>query len=116
MTRCISVTYYAAASPTVTRENCERSRCLLTWASPFAYNETDASLRSCNHRQRTGRILGGGTRRAVGLQTAIVEKDPRLGGTCLHVGCIPTKALLHTAEVWSILRTVWTGITATTRA
>src|SRR5690348_2974651 len=36
-----------------------------------------------------------------GLKTAIVEKDPKLGGTCLHVGCIPTKALLHTAELWS---------------
>jgi len=35
-----------------------------------------------------------------GLKTAIIEKDPRLGGTCLLVGCIPTKALLHTAEVW----------------
>jgi dihydrolipoamide dehydrogenase len=35
-----------------------------------------------------------------GLRTAIVEKDPRLGGTCLLVGCVPTKALLHTAEVW----------------
>ena len=36
-----------------------------------------------------------------GLKTAIVEKDPKLGGTCLHVGCIPTKALLHTADVWT---------------
>ncbi|MBI4902745.1 MAG: dihydrolipoyl dehydrogenase [Acidobacteria bacterium] len=35
-----------------------------------------------------------------GLKTALIEKDPKLGGTCLHVGCIPTKALLHTAEVW----------------
>src|SRR6266496_1564735 len=35
-----------------------------------------------------------------GLKTAIVEKDAKLGGTCLHVGCIPTKALLHTADVW----------------
>jgi dihydrolipoamide dehydrogenase len=35
-----------------------------------------------------------------GLKTAIVEKDPKLGGCCLHVGCIPTKALLHSAEVW----------------
>lgn len=35
-----------------------------------------------------------------GLKTAIVEKDPKLGGTCLHVGCIPTKAFLHTADVW----------------
>jgi dihydrolipoamide dehydrogenase len=35
-----------------------------------------------------------------GLKTALVEKAPKLGGTCLHVGCIPTKALLHTADVW----------------
>jgi dihydrolipoamide dehydrogenase len=35
-----------------------------------------------------------------GLKTAIIEKDPKLGGTCLHVGCVPTKALLHSAGVW----------------
>ncbi|MGE5646075.1 MAG: dihydrolipoyl dehydrogenase [Acidobacteriota bacterium] len=35
-----------------------------------------------------------------GLRTAIVEKNPRLGGTCLLVGCIPTKSLLHTADLW----------------
>lgn len=35
----------------------------------------------------------------LGLKTAVVEKDPQLGGTCLHRGCIPTKALLHTASV-----------------
>src|SRR5450631_3672678 len=35
-----------------------------------------------------------------GLKTAIIEKDAKLGGTCLLVGCIPTKALLHTAELW----------------
>ncbi|MEZ5352758.1 MAG: dihydrolipoyl dehydrogenase [Bryobacteraceae bacterium] len=35
-----------------------------------------------------------------GLKAAIIEKDAKLGGTCLHVGCIPTKALLQTAEVW----------------
>ena len=36
-----------------------------------------------------------------GLETAIVEKEPteRLGGTCLLRGCIPTKAMLHTADV-----------------
>lgn len=36
-----------------------------------------------------------------GLKTALIEKDGKLGGTCLHVGCIPTKSLLHSAEVWS---------------
>ncbi|MEC8404531.1 MAG: dihydrolipoyl dehydrogenase [Verrucomicrobiota bacterium] len=36
----------------------------------------------------------------LGLQTAIVEKDPNLGGTCLNVGCIPSKALLHSTEMY----------------
>jgi dihydrolipoamide dehydrogenase len=35
----------------------------------------------------------------LGLSVTVVEKDEKLGGTCLHRGCIPTKALLHTAEV-----------------
>ena len=34
----------------------------------------------------------------LGLSVALVEKG-KLGGTCLHVGCIPTKALLHAAEI-----------------
>ena len=34
----------------------------------------------------------------LGLSAAVVEMASDLGGTCLHVGCIPTKALLHTAE------------------
>jgi len=34
----------------------------------------------------------------LGLRTAVVEKDPKFGGTCLHRGCIPTKALLHAAS------------------
>ncbi len=52
-------------------------------------------------------ILGGGTGGYVaairasqlGLSTAIVEKE-KLGGTCLHKGCIPSKALLRSAEVY----------------
>lgn len=35
-----------------------------------------------------------------GLKTLVVEKDPFLGGTCLHIGCIPTKVLLHHAELY----------------
>src|SRR5471032_81260 len=34
----------------------------------------------------------------LGLKTAIVEKDKTLGGTCLNVGCIPSKALLSSTE------------------
>lgn len=36
----------------------------------------------------------------LGLKTAVVEKDPFLGGTCLHVGCIPTKVFLHHADIY----------------
>jgi dihydrolipoamide dehydrogenase len=36
----------------------------------------------------------------LGLKTIVIEKDPFLGGTCLHVGCIPTKVLLHHADVY----------------
>ncbi|MGH3304792.1 MAG: FAD-dependent oxidoreductase, partial [Streptosporangiaceae bacterium] len=51
-------------------------------------------------------ILGGGSggyacalRAAeLGKRVALVERD-KVGGTCLHRGCIPTKALLHAAEV-----------------
>ena len=39
-----------------------------------------------------------------GLKTALIEKDALLGGTCLHVGCIPTKALLFNAEIWDHLK------------
>ena len=34
----------------------------------------------------------------LGLKVALVEKDNSLGGTCLNVGCIPSKALLHSSE------------------
>ncbi len=35
----------------------------------------------------------------LGLKTACIEKDKTLGGTCLNVGCIPSKALLHSSEL-----------------
>ncbi|MGH9786530.1 MAG: dihydrolipoyl dehydrogenase, partial [Terriglobia bacterium] len=39
-----------------------------------------------------------------GLKTAVIEKDDRLGGTCLNVGCIPTKALLFAADLHDYFR------------
>lgn len=39
----------------------------------------------------------------LGLSVALIEKN-KVGGTCLHVGCIPTKALLHAAEVADTVR------------
>ncbi len=38
----------------------------------------------------------------LGLKTAIVEKDKTLGGTCLNVGCIPSKALLESSELYEM--------------
>ncbi|MDH3316635.1 MAG: dihydrolipoyl dehydrogenase [Gammaproteobacteria bacterium] len=40
----------------------------------------------------------------LGLKTVLVERYPTLGGVCLNVGCIPSKALLHTAEVVNAVR------------
>ncbi|TDM13173.1 dihydrolipoyl dehydrogenase [Macrococcus lamae] len=56
-------------------------------------------------------VLGGGTAGYVsairasqlGMKVAIVEKE-KLGGTCLHKGCIPTKSLLKSAEVFSYMK------------
>lgn len=39
-----------------------------------------------------------------GLKVGCIEKDPKLGGTCLHVGCVPTKAYLHWAELYDNFR------------
>ncbi|MCY7413299.1 MAG: dihydrolipoyl dehydrogenase [Salinibacterium sp.] len=56
-------------------------------------------------------VLGGGSggyaaalrASQLGLTVGLIEKN-KLGGTCLHVGCIPTKALLHAAEVADVTR------------
>jgi dihydrolipoamide dehydrogenase len=40
----------------------------------------------------------------LGLKVAVIEKDSFVGGTCLHRGCIPTKALLENAEVWTKIK------------
>jgi len=40
----------------------------------------------------------------LGRRVALVEREPRLGGTCLRVGCIPTKALLHSSELYAQAR------------
>jgi len=39
-----------------------------------------------------------------GLKTALIEMEQKLGGTCLHWGCIPTKSILHNAELWDEIK------------
>lgn len=56
-------------------------------------------------------VLGGGSAgyatalraKQLGFSVALIEKD-KLGGTCLHRGCVPTKALLHSAEIADVAR------------
>ncbi|HYZ46547.1 MAG TPA: FAD-dependent oxidoreductase, partial [Actinomycetota bacterium] len=58
-------------------------------------------------------ILGGGNAgyaaafraASLGLSVALVERE-KVGGTCLHRGCIPTKALLHAADLVDEIRGV----------
>ena len=45
----------------------------------------------------------------LGLKTACVEGARALGGTCLNVGCIPSKALLHASELFDLARTKFEG-------
>jgi dihydrolipoamide dehydrogenase len=40
----------------------------------------------------------------LGLKTACMEKEPRLGGVCLNVGCIPSKALLDSSEYYHLAK------------
>ena len=49
-----------------------------------------------------GGYIGAVKAAQLGLKTAIVEKEPTLGGTCLNVGCIPSKALLDSSENYSM--------------
>jgi dihydrolipoamide dehydrogenase len=48
----------------------------------------------------TAAIRGG----QLGLKVALIERESKLGGTCLHVGCIPTKSILFNAEVYDHLK------------
>src|SRR5579871_6036910 len=45
----------------------------------------------------------------LGMTVACVEKRATLGGTCLNVGCIPSKALLHASELYAIAKFDFAG-------
>ncbi len=56
-------------------------------------------------------ILGGGSAgltitagsAMLGAKTLLIEKEPRLGGDCLHYGCVPSKTLIKTAHVYHLM-------------
>lgn len=57
-------------------------------------------------------VIGGGAGGLVvasgaaqlGLKVTLIEKEPLLGGDCLHYGCVPSKSLIHAAKVASLMR------------
>src|SRR3989454_12043365 len=84
------------------------------WSSDVCSSDLsrDASLRGIPvANQFDVIILGGGPAGYVaairsaqlGMSTALIEKE-KLGGVCVNIGCIPTKALLHSAYVANLLR------------
>ena len=40
----------------------------------------------------------------LGMKVACIEKSPTLGGTCLNVGCIPSKAMLDSSELYHLAK------------
>ena len=70
----------AAAAPQAAAKVAERAQVVVLGAGPGGYT---AAFRAAD----------------LGLDVLLVERYPRLGGVCLNVGCIPSKALLHLAEV-----------------
>src|SRR3984957_3177293 len=117
------------ASPTATPRRAARARrsgCSSRWRRTWrrACRNSATRLREEGHPQQQVNgvlivtdggydivILGGGSggyacalRSAeLGKRVALIEKD-KVGGTCLHRGCIPTKALLHAAEIADLAR------------
>ena len=46
----------------------------------------------------------------LGLKVALIEKNDKLGGTCLNVGCIPSKAMLHASELFETANRDFAGL------
>lgn len=70
------------------------------WSFPLAETIYDVAIIGGGPAGYTAAIRGA----EYGLKVALIDNAPRLGGTCLHVGCIPTKALLFNAEIWDHLK------------
>ena len=57
-------------------------------------------------------ILGGGSARAdrcagaaqFGAKTLLIDRKSKLGGDCLHYGCVPSKTLIRTARVYHLMK------------
>jgi dihydrolipoyl dehydrogenase len=72
----------------------------LYWSKSLADTTYDVAIIGSGPAGYTAAIRAG----QFGLKTCLIEKHKKLGGTCLHVGCIPTKALLFNAEIYDHLK------------
>src|SRR5208283_1402548 len=70
------------------------------WSTHLPETIYDVAIIGSGPAGYTAAIRGG----QLGLKVALIEKEDVLGGTCLHVGCIPTKTLLFNAEIWDHLK------------
>ena len=65
---------------------------------------TEDTLRRGRDRRRARRLCGAIRAAQLGMKVACIEKRDTLGGTCLNIGCIPSKALLHASELYAEAR------------
>ncbi len=70
------------------------------WSFPLADTIYDVAVIGGGPAGYTAAIRGA----EYGLKVALIDSSDKLGGTCLKVGCIPTKALLFNAEIWDHLK------------
>src|SRR5215475_14946189 len=97
-------------------DDAARQRRVIEWRAIWRYIRNIVIKRSAARQLETGHmadiydliVIGTGPGGYVcairaaqlGLRTAVVEKSATFGGTCLNVGCIPSKALLHASELY----------------
>ncbi len=79
---------------------CVGSEILRRGSKALAETVYDVAIIGSGPAGYTAAIRGG----QYGLKVVLIEKHSKLGGTCLHVGCIPTKALLFSAELYDYIR------------
>ncbi|KAI0978157.1 hypothetical protein GJ496_007544 [Pomphorhynchus laevis] len=81
------------------------SNCLPLWTKVFSRNLTvPSAFDVCVIGSGPGGYVAAIKAAQLGLKTVCVEKDNTLGGTCLNVGCIPSKSLLHNSHLFHMAK------------
>src|SRR5450759_1407440 len=83
--------------------NCSRTRCWRCYKENLLSEEQEQHFNILFLGGGSGVYVGAIRAAQLGMNVAVVERD-KLGGTCLHRGCIPSKAYLEAAQVYSELQ------------